>query len=188
MHFQGRELISRGTKATSRTLLSICFAKIFVVYFAVNISSAKIAGVDIGEADLGLATSLLIIFLLVSHGISWIGDVLSFRRWNVSEKVSQMSGWGGGGVDTHLLTKIDGVLASLEALKEEANGNTGRATGEQLKKIVLSVSNTHKLVEGIKGGISDLTFFAWFVLFGWYAIFPIIMASTAIYLNVDTGT
>lgn len=190
MHFQGKELISKGTTFTARSLLTVCFLKLFVYKFGIAFDEANIVGVPIGEADLGYATNILIYFLLVSHIISWIGDFLSFRNWNVSEKLIGSTTFEGAGSSRALSSKLDSGIEALTLLKDHAEANLGTANRERLEIISKQTKDAINDLSNIKGGLRNLNFFANFVLYFWYLLFPLaisVFSASVVIEAIKTG-
>ena len=184
MHFQGKELISKGTTFTARSLLTVGFLKIFVYEFGIALNEATVAGVPIGKADLGHATNALIYFLFVSHMISWIGDFLSFRNWNVSEKMTSPSNSDGVDAPTPLLSKLDSAIEAVTRLKRNADANLGSTNRDNLEIISKKTEDAITQLSNIKGGLKNLNYFATFVLFVWYLLIPLVVSVVSIRIEI----
>ncbi len=179
MHFEGRELISKGTRGTSRILLTSSFT-LLLVYYAVDdqADSATLGGVEFQLNHLKFAGRAMIAFLMLNHIISWVGDCLSYLKWNTAEKVHEPADGGSSSRSSleFAISKIKWCIQSLE-------GNIRASTVEEVKvkEIKEDIESIQKVLVGIKSEIDQLDKFAKFVLFVWFLAVPVIISFVAIF-------
>ena len=178
MHFEGRELISRGTKASARTLTTACFAK-FLLAFSGAEGPAKIAGLEIPLDQLNTTGTYLIAFLTAAHLQSWWGDRLSYQRWNVTDRVSPNNLGSSGS----LLSKLDGTIRDMQtAITKFDVPDESLVQSVKLKEIKQQLDWTKSTVQDIRHGIDNLNTYAKAVLYGWYLFVPLTLAALAIFI------
>lgn len=192
MHFQGRELISRATRVTARTLLVSSFA-LLLVYFAGDKSNthAVIGGLKLHISELETAGSVMIMFLVVSHAISWNGDRLSYQRWNVSEKTGSKL-WDTSGT---MISKIDEALeiiksrrSAAEEFRESLNKDRPESeVSDRISRFDDEAKREAELLQGIRNGIDGLNGFALGVLYVWFGAVPILVGFSAVVVSVWCG-
>ena len=112
MHFFGQEAVSRSTRRSARTLVTLSFAVWVISTFDVALNNLVIAGIRLDAASdaLSVLKWVVLLFLLGDHIMNWFGDVLSYRAWNVRDKLTQTAGFGS---DRGLINKLDAILQTV---------------------------------------------------------------------------
>ena len=113
MHLAGQDAISRATRASGRTLVSLSFVIWFVKFVDAPIGDIVISGVSLPESSsgYGLVQWIVMVPLFVYHVMNWSGDLLSYRGWNDRNKITLSAGFGSA---TGLMTRLDSVLRTVE--------------------------------------------------------------------------
>ncbi|MGR3815152.1 MAG: hypothetical protein ACU0AU_13735 [Cognatishimia activa] len=189
MHFQGQELISRGTKATNRSLLFTSFAVLLLPFSkptekgVVQLLSLEF---PIGLVEFGAVA--LLVFLVISHVISWRGDMLSYQRWNLPGKTPSKY------LDTinelrsqteQSFERFDYILERFERVVKNHSDKADRILTTDFSKTLDEAKVTREFLEDMNAGIARLGLFARFVLFGWFLAVPLLIAAFAILVSLD---
>ena len=113
MHLAGQDAISRATRASGRTLVSLSFVIWFVKFVDAPIGEIVISGVSLPESSsgYGFVQWIVMVPLFVYHVMNWSGDLLSYRGWNDRNKITLSAGFGSA---TGLMTRLDSVLRTVE--------------------------------------------------------------------------
>lgn len=110
VHFLGQEAITRPTRGSGRTLVSLSFVVWFVKFSDAPIENLVISGVQIlesSEATYGFVHWVVLLALLAYHIVNWFGDWQSYKGWNVRDKITMTAGFG---PDAALVSKIEKTL------------------------------------------------------------------------------
>lgn len=174
MHFQGAELVSRGTKVTARSLVVASFG-ILIAYYARDTAdtTANILGITMKIEQLKVVGSIVVAFLLVGHVISWWGDMLSFRGWNVDSRTIRAT-WG----SSEFLAPLEKSIRDIEQLMRLANEEVEQRDNERLFN---DASEAKEALQVATSGLKRLNRFAWATLVGWYFVVPVAIAIIAIF-------
>jgi hypothetical protein len=157
------------------------------------LGTAEIAGLYLDLDKLKWAGRFLLCFLLVGHFISWCGDSLSFRGWNVVEKRSRSS-YSASALSSVLDAALEGLKESVEEHKSACDfvkNKMNQIDSSKLKDIrvldMSSLNSAHDHVESTSEAIrkisteaKKLNHFASFVFYGWFLIVPVTLAILAI--------
>ena len=121
MHLAGQDVISRATRASGKTLVSLSFVVWFVKFVDAPIGDAVISGVSLPESNngYGFVQWVVMIPLLLHHVMNWWGDRLSYRGWNDPTKITLSAGFGSA---TGLMTRLDAVLRTVKEKFGQSNG------------------------------------------------------------------
>jgi hypothetical protein len=177
MHFQGVELISRGTKLSARSVVVASFG-ILLTYYArdASDSTANIIGITLNVEQLKDAGALVVGFLLIGHLISWWGDMLSFRAWNVDKKTIRAT-WG----ESDLVGPIEKSIREIEQMERSLKELNGGANDQKvIDRLARDASEARKFLSSINDGLGRLNTFGWITIVGWYFIVPVLIGGTAV--------
>ena len=118
MHYMGQEAISRPTRGTGRILVSLSFVIWFAKFYDVSFQDLEINGVTLPTANDGyvFVQWLIMVVLVASHFMNWWGDRVSYRGWNIRDKVTATAGFG-------TATALESRLASVLRTVEDKAGN-----------------------------------------------------------------
>lgn len=179
MHYKGRELISRPTRASGRTLLFSAFAFYLVI---LNGGVGK-KGIDVSSLTFSAETVKigaigLLIYLGFAHFVNFIGDVRSFARWNHPKPI--LGGIITIGQGAKLTTELDDAKTTLIDLIGKINKSSfkGLTDGESKALCEQIPTQLAELAEGHK----SLSETARWVIFGWFAIIPLGAGAAALFL------
>jgi hypothetical protein len=198
MQFQGQQLISHATLVSSRTLVTLAFAKIFSIWYGVNTSDLEVLGVKFGDAFVS-AAPILIAFLAVNHFLNWLGDLNSFQGWNTSEKITPDDVWSiGSGASLpsklesaigrnlsfkHSLSQVQEKLENYKAITDE------KARSHSFEGLEASIERIKELCEAnnveltkLSARISHINFQAKLYLWGWFFVMPFGLSGYAVFL------
>lgn len=189
MHFQGQELISRGTKATNRSLLFTSFAVLLLPFSkptergVVQLLSLEF---PIGLVEFGAVA--LLVFLVISHLISWWGDVLSYRAWNVGTRSSPIRLQNDGSLLSNVDKAIDHfdlAAKQFDQLVESDHTKSDRLLATDFSTGIKHCRDALEFLEKMVEGIERLNAYAKFALFGWFLAVPLLIAAFAILVSLD---
>ena len=109
MHFVGQDAISRPTRGSGRTLVSLSFVVWFVKFSDAPIENLVISGVKLlgSSQAYGFVQWLVLLTLLMYHLMNWSGDWQSYKGWNVRDKITMTAGFG---PDASLVSKLEKTL------------------------------------------------------------------------------
>lgn len=171
MKFGTKEAISRNTYATGRLVASLSTAILLVSYLNVDASNLEVLGVNIPPEALNRGSLIVVVFLLLSHWIAWLGDYLSFQSWNValSEPRSETNMHG----NSRLLSQLSFTLDRLASLAEIAAKESGQDNlSANVQSLIVDVAEVRRSVWRHNS-------YAWFYIVGWNFLLPTILSCWA---------
>lgn len=177
MHFQGQELISRSTYRSSRSLIILSFSVILISRLDISADELNIFQVEPGEEKLSVAAFWVLLFLTANHLLSWVGDLNSFRGWNVATKMGGASRFGRGG--SPLQSQLDNAIASIDNVKE-ASDTLGRKFNDDNVTSLTKLNNDQiDMLKKMNTWVGVLDWHARLYLYGWFLALPLGLAAWA---------
>lgn len=162
MHFMGQSAISRPTRATGRLLVSVSLGIIFVKLYDIPIENINFYEITLPkDAELFYIEIIVVCFILASHLINWYGDLVSYRGWNISDKITSTAGFG---TDTGLISRLESILRIVK----EKVGNE---------------SENHIVVNRLEEMRSDavrINSIAWWYIYIWHLAVPVVVCAFAL--------
>ena len=142
MHFMGQDAISRPTRGSGRTLVSLSFVVWFVKFYGASIENIVISGVSLPDSSNSyvLVQWIVMLPMLIYHLLNWWGDRSAYKGWNVREKVTSVAGFG---PDTALVTRLDSILRIVK--QNVGNSREIHIVIERLEEIKTEVCRLNKL-------------------------------------------
>ncbi len=180
MHFQGQQLVSRETQVASRSVVALAASKIFVVHLGIGLNDLQIMNVKPGQEAIGIAADILLVFLMLNHVLSWLGDLHSFKAWNSETKVGGPSRFGAGG--NPLQSHFAGAMGELSNLRSNAEAKLKDGSAEQIADLLKEADQMQKKLETMSKSVGRLNLHAGLYLWGWFMVMPIGMAAYALWL------
>ncbi len=167
MRLVSQQAISRTTRGSGRTLVSLSFVVWFVKFYDAPIEDIVISGVGLSDSSRGYALVqwIVLVPLLAYHVLNWFGDWLSYRAWNDPTKVTATSGFGSA---TGLMSRLDSVLRTVQEKIIDGGNNTQeqRIAVDMLKEISSQVR--------LLGSFVGLYLLIWF-------LFPVACSAIALF-------
>lgn len=156
MRFMSQDAISRPTRVTARALMSFALLIAFIKYYGVDIpNQLNIYGVTLpSDQNYHIVVWIVAIFLVLGHLSNWYGDRVSYKGWNIKDKLTATAGFGSS---VALMTKLDSVL---KVVKEKV--------GQESEKQIM---NAH--LDEIKTDVIRLNSYAGWYIYGWNLIVPV---------------
>lgn len=157
MHFMSQDAISRSTRVTARALMALALVIFFVKYYSVSIEGhLTVYGVTLtSDVNYRFALWTFASLLFLGHVSNWYGDYVSYKGWNIREKVTSKAGFGS---DTALVTRLDSVLQIVQ--EKVANGSEKHIAIQRL--------------EEIKTEVIKLNSYAGWYVYGWNLVAPMV--------------
>ena len=193
MHYLGKELISRNTYVSNRSLIAVAAVTVFSHHYDLLLNELAIFGMSVPEPAINSITLIFLIFLTINYYLSYWGDFMSFREWNINSDVS--AAYGG-----KMVSKRDAILQIVKnaqiALKQMIDSGKNAVPGgdfESIKdnqKTILDhfreIQNLETIEQDLKEmlkGHSQLNFTANFQLYVWYGLMPLGLSGYAIWIT-----
>lgn len=180
MHFQGQQLVSRETQVASRSVVALAASKIFVIHLGIGLSDLQIMNVKPGQEAVGIAADILLVFLMINHMLSWLGDLHSFKGWNSETKVSGVSLFGAGG--SPLQSKFEAAMGHVQNLTSNAENRLGDQRIEKIEELVAQADKVLAELSAMNQSVKRLNFHAGAYFWGWFMAMPLSLAAYALYL------
>lgn len=170
MRYNGRELISRPTRASGRTLLLSSFAFILVISNGgVDPNGITIlSSLEFGPSTVQLGGIALLAYLLAAHLVNFYGDILSYYKWNHPKQIlGAIVNFDQG---AELTTELGDAIKSLNEIVDSlANSNVDGLSDKDSGTLAQVCSQ----LKDIKAGHRSLSRFAWYTMLGWFAAIPV---------------
>jgi hypothetical protein len=83
--FNGQESVSRQTHISGRSLLTLSISILVLKYTSVDMTAVEFMGTVLGEYTIKVGATVALCALLFSHLLNWLGDRLSFSKWNIGK-------------------------------------------------------------------------------------------------------
>ena len=168
MHFEGQQVVSIATQLSMRNLVAASMATILIHYQGVDLKQAKVFELQIAGSCPDIYLGLAVIYFLISHSISWRGDLVSLGKWNSGDidALSYASGF----------TKIESKTASLISRAEELLAGT--LTNKD-RSHLLSIKSE---LEDLNSKQKSYSSFFKIYFFGWYLLAPVFLSCWAMSL------
>ena len=109
MHYFGQDAISRPTRRSARTLVSLSLVFWLIGFYTVPVEQLVISGISLPGAKEALSALrwVVLLFSFADHLMNWFADLLSYKAWNVRDKLTSRAGFG---TDTGLMNKLESVI------------------------------------------------------------------------------
>lgn len=193
MHYLGKELISRNTYVSNRSLIAVAAVTVFSHHYDLLLNELVVFGMSVPEPAINSITLIFLIFLTINYYLSYWGDFMSFREWNVNSDVA--AAYDGG-----MVAKRDTILRTATnaqtALKQMIDSGKIGVLADVVKsikddqKIILNnfkdIKNLETIEQDLKEmlkGHSQLNFIANFQLYVWYGLMPLGLSGYAIWIT-----
>lgn len=180
MHFQGQQLVSRETQVASRSVVALAASKIFVVHLGVGLNELQIMNVTPGQEAIGIAADILLVFLMLNHLLSWLGDLHSFKGWNTETKVSGAFSWGAGG--SPLQSKFEAALGELSNLRSNAEAKLKDGSADHVSDLLNKADKMVSQLDTMNKSVRRLNLHAGLYFWGWFMVMPLGTAAYALWL------
>ena len=180
VHFQGQQLVSRETQVASRSVVALAASKIFVVHLGIGLNDLQIMNVTPGQEAIGIAADILLVFLMLNHLLSWLGDLHSFKGWNSETKVSGVSLFGAGG--SPLQSKFEAALGDLSNLRSNAETKLKDGGAEQIGDLLAKADKMVGQLDAMNKSVRRLNLHAGIYLWVWFLAMPLGLAAYALCL------
>lgn len=178
MHYKGRELISRPSRASGRTLLVSAFAFILIIANGgIDEQQITVLSLTLKADTVRVGGSVLLAYLIIAHFINVRGDILSFFKWNNPKQIlgSEVT----IGLGSKLTTELEDAISSLDKLVDKiANSDQGGLSASDSEKLNKVLSE----LEDISDGHKALAGFAERAMIGWFTLVPIGMGVLSLIL------
>jgi hypothetical protein len=173
----GTDLISRSTQNSARLLLSSSFAVTLVEYF--NLKPLNWPGIngEVPAAAYEFGAGIVIAFLCISLSVHWYSDIVAYRAWFKTNRVS-IGTLEGLSSASNTETPLAAVNRRLEWISEDLR-NLDELSAEhaklddRLKNLARNLNDLDRLLGEIDPNFRRLNGVAKFVLFGWYMLLPL---------------
>lgn len=177
MHLQGKELVSLSTQRSARALTVTALVVVLAKHYSVLPADLELIGVTISQTAVSGAIFWVIGFQVINHVVHWWGDFSSIWSWNSEEKVNGVARISAG---SHILTKLEKTIERIEVFLEERRSNPGFEENYP-DKIATQLCSMHKELSELKPSIESYRSFGAFYFFGWFLVFPIVLAFVALF-------
>ena len=177
MNLQGKDLVSSSTQRSARVLTATALVIVLAKHYAVLPADLELVGVTINQTAVSGAIFWVVGFQVINHLIHWGGDFCSIWSWNSKEKVN---GIGRNGAGSHILSKLDKTLESIDSFLEDRSRDT-KFEGNYPDFIAQELTSMRDELSGLKPSIESHRAFGTFYFFGWFLAFPILIAIAAIF-------
>ena len=193
MHYLGKELISRNTYVSNRSLIAVAAVTVFSHHYDLLLNELAIFGMSVPEPAINSITLIFLIFLTINYYLSYWGDFMSFREWNINSDVS--AAYGGKMVSKRdaILRIVKNAQIALEQMIDSGKNAVPGGDVESIKdnqKTILGnfkeIQNLETIEQDLKEmlkGHSQLNFTANFQLYVWYGLMPLGLSGYAIWIT-----
>ena len=113
------------------------------------------------DGNYKLAVWTLANLLFLGHLSNWYGDRVSYKGWNIRDKVTSTAGFGS---DTALVTRLDSILQVIQE-------KVGDSSEEHL---------AIQRLEEIKTDVIKLNSYAFWYVYGWNLVAPMVLCFGAL--------
>lgn len=169
MNFQGKEAISRPTRATGRTVLLFSFLLGLAGLGWIEVANNSLVGLKVKEENFISLLQLLCGLSIIAHVVQWYSDYISYCGWNVTGKMPGGSRW-----DAPSETKLQDLIDEITVLPE----------GEKdIVKLSDRLKEVEVKIEELRWNIKNFDLFAKFYVFGWHLILPLGIAFIAFFID-----
>ena len=168
MHYLGKELISRNTYVSNRSLITVATVTVFSYHYELPLADLDFFGMSLPEANINSITLIFLIFLTINYYLSYFGDFISFTGWNVKPEIGDVS----------LSSKLDDMLDKIQRglLRSKIT-----YLDEAVQK---EIESQNKDLENLLKGHSKLNIIAKLQLYFWFGAMPLFLSGYAIYLTL----
>lgn len=164
MNFQGKEAISRPTRATGRTVLFLALLLGLAGVDWINVADNSLVGLKVNEHKFIPLLEVFCIVAAVWHVVQWYSDFLSFRGWNIT----------GGTPRTSFLkpsmTRLERVADLIMNLSEVKN---------DLETLPTQIEQIRRELSGLDWSIRKFNTFARFYVYCWHLAVPLVAVCVA---------
>ena len=193
MHFKGRELISRSTHVSHRSLITVTAITIISRHFKLDLTDITVFGLSLTESSIAPITLTIIILLLINYALNYWGDYVSFKEWNTN--LEKESAYGTLVTNyqitkTHLKNFIENINEIIEDGKEI--GPYNNCDSGDISDIKEQITNLEKVFKDSRKGFesfiaerSKLNSIAKIQLYIWYGLVTLVLTILAICLNYN---
>ena len=193
MHFKGKELISRSTHVSHRSLITVTAITIISRHFKLDLTDITVFGLSLTESSIAPITLTIIILLLINYALNYWGDYVSFKEWNTN--LEKESAYGTLVTNyqitkTHLKNFIENINEIIEDGKEIGpynNSDSGDISDikEQITNLEKVFKDSRKGFESFIAERSKLNSIAKIQLYIWYGLVTLVLTILAICLNYN---
>lgn len=154
------------------TALVLLLAK----HYEVLPADLELIGVTVSQTAVSGAAFWVVGFQVINHLVHWMGDFRSIWTWNSKEKVN---GVGRAGAGSHILSRLDKSIESIDVFLDARSQDT-KPEGHYPDHIAKELKLMRDELEKLRPSITSFRTFGTFYFFGWFLLFPILLAIAAI--------
>lgn len=159
MNFQGKEAISRPTRATGRTVLFLALLLGLAGLGWIEVTQNPLFGLKIVSDKFDPLLKLLCLLASIAHVVQWYGDFVSYRGWNVTGGLSGASRWG------------EASKTKLYDAIEEASKLTD--AGQEYQELHSKVDSLSSQLDELHWNMGNFSSFAKFYVYFWHLALPL---------------
>jgi hypothetical protein len=116
--FNGQESVSRQTHISGRSLLTLSISILVLKYTSVDMTAVEFMGTVLGEDTIKVGATVALCALFFAHLLNWLGDRLSFSKWNIGKPWDPKEPLVG---KPSQITTIQSLISSTQRLSQILN-------------------------------------------------------------------